>query len=136
MFLGRSSCEVVFQARSIGEGAKGSDDVEVGFGKGIVVELFTGDPGVIGAFDVARSAGLNARKMGVKIDGKMAISMRDGDEMGPDFDGDAHFLLELAGDALRHGFAFCDFAAGEFPEAGKHAAFGLALGNEDLIFCI
>ena len=130
--LGRG--EDVAEAWGGGEGAEGVDDAVVGLGEGIGVEVVAGDPGVVGAFDMAGASGADAGEVGVEVDGEMAVGVGDGDEMGPDLDDDAHFFLQFAGDALGHGFALGDFAAGEFPQAGEHAFFGEALGDEDLVF--
>ena len=105
----------------------------VGLGEWVVVELGGADPGVAGAVDVAGASGEDAGEVGVEVDGEVGVGVADGDEMGADFDADAHFLEEFACDALGHGFAGGDFPAGEFPQAGEHAFFGVALGDQDLV---
>ncbi len=110
------------------------DNAVIGLGEGVVGELVPSDPGVVGALDVAGSAFANAGDVRVQLDREMRVGMRNGNEMGADFDLQAHLFHQLARNTVGHGFARGDFAARKFPQAGQHARLGLALGNQNLIF--
>ncbi len=57
---------------------------------------------MVGALEMARATGFDPGKVGMEFDGEVGIGVRNGDEMGSDFDVDPHFLLQLAGNALPH----------------------------------